>query len=489
MTGERVLLAEEDPKVRRVMSWLLRDRGYDVVTTESLGDISEAMTRSTPDLLVLDVGEKSDEAFGLLERIHGNERWNDLPVVLMADMAPEAAVARTLGLGAADYIRKPFAVRELLARLQAHLRARRALLTAREALLQTERELYRARQEAESTRQMADILYEVAGDLTPDEIFAILARRVARALKSSHCSVILSRPGDRTGIVVTAFANAAVRNLEIQIDRYPEIGSALRTGRPVLIDDIHTSELYAEARAMWAKEGIRVDIRSVIALPFRIDGRQAGVFFLRRTRDEPPLTVEDAEFADTVIRAAVSAIRRAQMIEIANAENARLEALAHTDPLTLLLNRRALTDRLNAELDRARRYEGVLSALLIDLDHFKEVNDANGHRTGDDVLRDVAQLLQHGVRSVDVVARYGGEEFVIVLPETEVDGALLFAERVRERIEAHSFTTSGIVVTLTASLGVATFPGPGVQDADDLLARADEALYRAKAAGRNRVCM
>jgi two-component system cell cycle response regulator len=232
----------------------------------------------------------------------------------------------------------------------------------------------------------------------------------------------------------------------------------------------------------------------VIALPFTLDRAQAGVFFLRRTGDEPPLTAEDVEFADTVIRAAVATIQRAQVIETTRADNARLEALAHTDPLTQVLNRRALTLRLTAELDRARRYNSVLTLLMVDLDHFKRVNDTYGHLTGDDALREVAALLQHAVRSVDVVARYGGEEFVVVLPETAEGGATAFAERIRERIEAQLFTVIagpgtgiGAALRLTASIGVATFPSPRVDSAEDLFVQADAALYRAKAEGRNRV--
>jgi two-component system cell cycle response regulator len=225
----------------------------------------------------------------------------------------------------------------------------------------------------------------------------------------------------------------------------------------------------------------------VIALPFSLDRRQAGVFFLRRTRDEPSLTAEDVHFADAVIKAAVAAIQRAQVIEMTKADNARLEALAHTDALTLVLNRRALVGRLTAEVDRARRYESVVSVLMVDLDHFKGVNDTYGHPVGDQVLRDVAQLLQHEVRSVDIVARYGGEEFIVVLPETSSEGAVVFAERIRERIEARMFESTGHSLLLTTSIGVATFPSARVASMDDLIARADEALYRAKAEGRNRV--
>jgi two-component system cell cycle response regulator len=171
------------------------------------------------------------------------------------------------------------------------------------------------------------------------------------------------------------------------------------------------------------------------------------------------------------------------------ADNARLERLAHTDPLTQLLNRRALTDRLQQEMERAMRYDATLALLMVDLDHFKAVNDTHGHLVGDDVLRDVARLLRETIRTTDVAARYGGEEFLVLLPETDDGGAEAFAERIRVAVEAHPFEGSGgAALRLTASLGVAVFPAPRVVTAEDLLVRADAALYRAKADGRNRVC-
>jgi two-component system cell cycle response regulator len=259
----------------------------------------------------------------------------------------------------------------------------------------------------------------------------------------------------------------------------------------VLIGDLRTSPLFAEVRHVWERERTDVAIRSLIALPFTLDRVQAGVFFLRRTEGEPALTAEDVEFADAVIKAAVAVIQRARALETTRADNARLEALAHTDPLTQLLNRRALAARLGSELDRARRYDSVVTLLMVDLDHFKKVNDTHGHLVGDDVLREMAGLLRHEARSVDLVARYGGEEFAVVLPQTGEEGAVRFAERLRDRVASHPFRADGpgdrTPLSLTASIGVATFPSHRVESVEDLFARADAALYRAKADGRDRV--
>src|SRR5229473_3373748 len=135
-----------------------------------------------------------------------------------------------------------------------------------------------------------------------------------------------------------------------------------------------------------------------------------------------------------------------------------------------------------------RRYNAPLSILMIDVDEFKDVNDTFGHLAGDQVLVEVALLLARTARSVDSVARYGGDEFVIAVPETGEVGAIAFAERLRDKIQAHEFDIGkGDPLRLTVSIGVADFPEPKVETAEDLLDCADRALYRAKAGGRNLV--
>jgi two-component system cell cycle response regulator len=291
--------------------------------------------------------------------------------------------------------------------------------------------------------------------------------------------------------VVAAFENPGLHQLTVHLDRYPEIKAALESGQPVLIEDIDTHPIYDGVRSMWDVERIEMQIRSVIALPFSIDRGQYGVFLVRRTREQERFAPEDIEFAEAVLTAAVAVIQRAQLVESTMADNARLEQLAQTDPLTQLLNRRALTERITAEMERALRYDSTLALLMIDLDHFKRVNDTYGHLVGDDVLRDVAQLLSRTIRGSDIVARYGGEEFLVLLPETDEGGAERFAERLREAVEQHEFAKVSLaeVLKLTASVGVAVFPAARVESVEDLFQRADAALYRAKAEGRNQVRM
>jgi diguanylate cyclase (GGDEF)-like protein len=219
----------------------------------------------------------------------------------------------------------------------------------------------------------------------------------------------------------------------------------------------------------------------------RIDRQLAARAQLVAARGELASTVEELER----VRATSAGNRRlVDMLETTRADNRRLEALATTDALTHVLNRRAFLDRLASEVDRARRFRTTVSLLLVDADRFKQINDTAGHLAGDDVLRQLALLLSDAARRVDVVARYGGEEFVLILPETTADGALIFSERLRERVSEHAFDVGAKrPLQLTVSIGLATFPDARVTSTDDLFARADEALYRAKAGGRNRVCV
>lgn len=196
-----------------------------------------------------------------------------------------------------------------------------------------------------------------------------------------------------------------------------------------------------------------------------------------------------------IVDARTSALRRQRRrleAEVADrtrdllAANTRLDMLASTDPLTGLLNRRRFMELAAAEQLRAGRHKRPLSLLLIDLDHFKRVNDDYGHRMGDAVLRTAATVVSGAVRGSDLAARFGGEELVLLLPETDLAGAVGMAERLRQAFAAATTSLDGTEVRVTASVGVAAWRGQG-ESLDNLIHRADQALYAAKHAGRDKV--
>jgi diguanylate cyclase (GGDEF)-like protein len=163
-----------------------------------------------------------------------------------------------------------------------------------------------------------------------------------------------------------------------------------------------------------------------------------------------------------------------------------LQVQSVTDGLTGLFNRRHIFVLAEREFQRARRFNRSLSIIMLDIDHFKLVNDIYGHAAGDQVIAEVAHRMRAGIRNIDIPGRYGGEEFIMLLPETELPGAVLLAERLRRRIADNPVTTVGGLLEVSASLGVAT-SNAEVADVNTLINHADANLYAAKKAGRNQV--
>ena len=181
-----------------------------------------------------------------------------------------------------------------------------------------------------------------------------------------------------------------------------------------------------------------------------------------------------------------AALEKWRRMQQGKADQEELERLANFDSLTGLENRRAILRRLEDQIKHASRYKEELSVIMLDIDHFKKVNDHYGHLTGDDVLEKVGTVVRQSIRDTDTAGRYGGEEFIIILPKTDLSTALYVAERIREAIEAAEMKApEGDVFTITVSQGLSSYE-PG-EDEQCLISRADGALYRAKESGRNRV--
>ncbi len=190
----------------------------------------------------------------------------------------------------------------------------------------------------------------------------------------------------------------------------------------------------------------------------------------------------------TVLGCILGLIVGSYIIKIRKQYN-NIKVLSLTDELTTLYNRRYFFVRLNDEIERAKRYDKKFSLLMIDIDNFKYFNDTFGHQKGDELLRKFASRVRNSVRLADFVSRYGGEEFTIIMPETDCEMAVKFAERLRHHIESVAFLNNNQedYRRFSISIGIAEF-NSSVRDCDDLIKKADTALYAAKQKGKNRVC-
>jgi len=258
---------------------------------------------------------------------------------------------------------------------------------------------------------------------------------------------------------------------DIAFSAHGPADEALATGMTVLCSDRTSRPLGAAAHA--------AGVRACLCLPLISHEKRLGVLALFR-EDRADFTAEEIELLSTCASLAAGAIENAQL-------HGELVDRAVTDALTGLPNRRYLDERLDEELGRVRRYGKPFTLLMLDIDHFKAINDTHGHAAGDAVLRRLAGVLLAQLREVDFVARYGGEEFTLILPETDTDGGRLVGERICGAIGATPFPLpDGATLAVTASVGVVTCPQGGL-NAAELLEHGDAALYAAKLAGRNRV--
>jgi diguanylate cyclase (GGDEF)-like protein len=182
-------------------------------------------------------------------------------------------------------------------------------------------------------------------------------------------------------------------------------------------------------------------------------------------------------------------LRLKRMHDNINEARSRLEQLAVQDELTGLFNYRYLHTRLNEEFKRSERYRDPLACVMLDIDHFKRVNDRFGHDAGDAVLRETSARLRKAVREIDVVTRYGGEEFLLVLPSTNFSGALSVADRVWRAVGSEPYMLATGPERVSISVGVAVFPSRDIKTKDQLIKAADKALYQAKGDGRDRICV
>ena len=219
-------------------------------------------------------------------------------------------------------------------------------------------------------------------------------------------------------------------------------------------------------------------------LDHKVRGQEAGADdFIAKPFDRDELIVR----VRSMLRIKALHDRLNQKIAELESAKIRLRRLADTDALTSLYNKRYLQEGLRIEVARSLRYKNPLSMLMVDVDHFKEINDQEGHPTGDSVLQQLATTLVNGVRGIDLVARYGGEEFAVLLPETTESGAALVAERLRNTVERQRFLDDQgePLHPISISVGIASLDAR-LESSEALIKAADDALYEAKRLGRNR---
>ncbi len=348
----------------------------------------------------------------------------------------------------------------------------------RDQALAQARERQRAEEAEHEQRVLAEAFRDIAaalnGTLELNQLLDEILKHIGRVMRYEMVNLMLLE-GDTVRVVrsqsPTTTGNDAVLGLRIRIADLPNLRQMLELGVPCVIPDTAMD-------ADWVDLPVTRWIRSYAGVP--IVTRQQTIGFLTLTSGTPNFFSQpQAERLKTFADQAATAIENARLY-------AQVQQLAITDGLTNLLNRRGLFQVGTSEFERTKRFQHPLTAILLDIDHFKSINDTYGHAAGDLVLVALADCCRYNIRAVDIAGRYGGEEFVLLLPETTLPCGLQAAERLRAAIEAMRVPTAQGAISITISLGVAPFTEQ-TNDLAELIQQADRAHYRAKQAGRNRV--
>jgi diguanylate cyclase (GGDEF)-like protein len=461
----KILIIDDDPTTKAMLCDALCTDEFETRSVSGGKEGLALISEWEPSVILLDLVMPEIDGLQVCEMVRATHLGWRPSVIMVSSKGDQKSIVEALSMGADDFIVKPFNEAELVARVRAQTRISDFYSEVAE--------------DKRNLESMLAISNAVSATLDPAEVLNIIVNRVATVTGALRCSIVLTASKDE-GYVLATNDNPKINDLKLDLAKYPEIKEVMNTKSPLALEDILNHPLMSGV-----KDRIR-DLKdmSVLIVPIVIQDEMLGTLFLRTRRKESGFSKKEVDFCKIVANASFRAIKNARRFEKVSQEKDKLKKIAVTDALTTLYNHNFFYTRLGEEFDRAVRYETRLSLIMMDIDDFKQINDRYGHRTGDDVLKEVAAMIKRGVRKTDFVARYGGEEFAIIMPHTTTDGAIEEAERLRELIASHAY--AGLIEeTITMSFGVASYPEIGVMSSGDFVDRADDALYNAKRSGKN----
>lgn len=452
----RILVVDDIPTNVRLLEAKLTAEYFEVITARNGEEALRLASQERPDIILLDVMMPGLDGFEVCRRLKLDPELTHIPVIMITALDQLSDRVQGLEAGADDFLTKPFHDLPLFARVRSLVRLKSLMdeLRLREATGQRMGVLRPLKEDSQDVLAGGRILLVEDNPRMAERLRAPLTEAGARVEVEADPAAALARARQ-------ACHDLFIVSLDLRQEDGLRLCSLLRATEqarqvPVLtlVDEDDTERLV---------RGLEIGVNDYLMRP-----------------------VERSELLARVR----TQIRRRRYQERLRASLAMSLELAVTDPLTGLANRRYMETHLSHLLQQAEAEGRQVSVLMLDVDHFKAINDTHGHGVGDEVLEEIARRIRANLRAVDLPARYGGEEFVVVMPDTDRVGAKIIAERLCAAIAATPIAVSGTQerLTLTASLGVASAQA-GEDSVASLLRRADEALYRAKEAGRNRVML
>jgi diguanylate cyclase (GGDEF)-like protein len=465
-----ILVIDDEPDIRELLTAFLERMGYAVEVASSGRQAVEMTGRRAYDVIItdLDLGDLS----GMEVLAHLRRQQATSEVIMISGYGTVEHVSEAFSLGVSAYIQKPITFAEVDARMKEALAKRRFAASVDQALKSASGADAQFAEYLEQVFQLYDLGRRLIATLDYQPVIDTVLGSLVSIFRCECAYIFLAENGRADLHVYSALPMSETDLGAVRADaltfwqklRREEIAEGL-------VKTFHKSRPDGVLPSGPAAQTMRV--------PLSVQEKVIGILSVCN----PALTAHTLEYLPYIVGDLAA-------LALDNASQHRhTRMLALTDGLTGLLNHRAFLDRLHQEFDRSRRYNSILSLIMLDIDDFKALNDTYGHLQGDLVLEGVARILRNSSRESDVLGRYGGEEFVALLPETNASQALLKAERIRKEIASHPFQLNHSAVEVTVSLGVATWPNPDMQAPEDLIKQADLALYKSKSLGKNRASL
>jgi two-component system, cell cycle response regulator len=449
----RVLVVDDVAANVKLLEARLSAEYFDVITAMNGAQALAICERAECDLVLLDVMMPDMDGLEVCRRLKTNPATQHIPVIMVTALDQPSDRVRGLEAGADDFLTKPIPDLALIARVRSLARLkmitdelRMRAVTSREIGVESPE-----REAAADTGRGGRVLIVDDRPASHERIAAVLAQEHAVEVEADPHEALFRAADGQYDLVIVSLALANFDALRL----CSQLRSLERTRNlPILL----LVEPDSEARML---RGLEIGVNDYLMRP--IDKHE----LLARARSQ---------------------IRKRRYTERLRDNMQMSIEMALTDALTGLFNRRYMESHISTLIEQAVARGKPLSALVLDIDYFKSINDSHGHDAGDDVLRDFALRIRRSIRGIDLACRYGGEEFVVIMPETDMAVAAMVAERLRRRIAADPFAIQkgARSVPVTISIGIAALRGRD-DNAASLLKRADQALYRAKRDGRNRV--
>jgi diguanylate cyclase (GGDEF)-like protein len=469
---------DDDPGLARLFQKRLERMGY-VVDIASNGEEGLAMyAAGSYDVVATDQQMPVCTGLDVIRVLAAQDPLP--PIIMVTGTGSEQIAVEAMKLGAGDYIVKDTdgGYLDLLPTvIERVLRQQRLVEEKQRAEEERERLLVAEREQRLRAETLAEVTLAITSLTSHEAVLDEILRQVRRIVPYSTASIALWE-GDALRLAhwrgYEAFGGEDLISSLVQplYDLTVDL-EAIQSGQPLVVPDTHQEP-------SWVVLEETAWIRSYLAVPICLQDHVLGL--LRLDGDTPgEFSAEDAERLRPLANAAAIAMENARLF-------GEVQRLATTDGLTGTYNRRHFFELAEREIERGRRYGQPVSAIMIDIDHFKQVNDTYGHAAGDQVLRTMAKRCSESIRDIDILGRYGGEEFAIILPATDLSGASNVAERLCRCISDVPVVTDRGDITITISVGVAS-NDHDEGDLATLLNHADAAMYAAKQAGRNRVAV